>query len=284
MVTSGEGSGRRRRGVGLLLAAALGVGCVAIGSAGGVSATDEPAPRRDKTPPTVTIGYPDEYQSYNPVVIRGKASDNRGVSKVRLLLKRGDNNKYFNGTGWQNEEIWIRADLARPGARSTKWSRKFTLPDVYMYLDVRATDAAGNVSTTQRTSFDMMDPPDLELHDIATNPVALTQGGTGFANISVWNVGEAAYIGRFSVSLDVPTSLTITSAADSDDWTCTIEDHFASCVTDVDVPGGGATPSLTLNLAVAEDATGPANLFSVIVARRQVGEANNSLSHDVDIL
>lgn len=63
----------------------------------------------------------------SPVVIRGQATDDRAITKVKLTVKDRDSGRYWNpATGrWQAAWLWFDTTIARPRARSTEWSFTF---------------------------------------------------------------------------------------------------------------------------------------------------------------
>ena len=74
----------------------------------------------------------------------GTASDGvggTGVVKVEVLLGRGSDGLYYDGSGWVAAATWIEAD------GTTEWTRAFPAAPGDYTITSRATDLAGNVTT-----------------------------------------------------------------------------------------------------------------------------------------
>jgi hypothetical protein len=102
-----------------------------------------------------------------PVTLTGTATDNQGVTSVKVAIKDVTTNKWWTGSGWGG---WARVEtaLADAGATSTDWSYTFTPPQTGSYTySPQAGDAAGNVDQSPPwISFSVYDgaadsePPD----------------------------------------------------------------------------------------------------------------------------
>ncbi len=81
----------------------------------------------DMTPPNVTIVYPGMHQKFetNNIVLKGNASDNRGIREVRVKLNYG---------GWE------------PAEGTSSWSKSLTLRYGANRITVRAIDTSGNIA------------------------------------------------------------------------------------------------------------------------------------------
>lgn len=269
----------RTRAGALIAVAAVSLGALAMASAGTVSAT----PRADTRKPKVTITDM-EVEAYNPVTIRGTASDKVGVKKVRIRLQRADNNKYYNGATWQTKPVWLTTKLGKPGATSTSWKAGFTLPKVFMFLEAQSIDTSGNASLIARSQFRVNAPPDLSVVALATNPEVLVQGTNAYAVVSTLNSGGAEYKKAFRLDVTVPEALTLTSTTASNGWTCTVTDHAARCRFTEGVPSGGNSPSIAFNFTVAEDAPSPVTITAALTAPLQLRPSNDSMSIDVEVV
>ena len=85
-----------------------------------------------------------------PVVISGSATDNEGVTSVRLEIYDRDTVQWWNGAGWQPGRTFVTATLDA-GTTSRTWSYDgFAPPDpqtLPYWMTVRSFDAAGNPSS-----------------------------------------------------------------------------------------------------------------------------------------
>jgi hypothetical protein len=103
---------------------------------------------------SITITTPTVNQSFPslPVIITGRASDTGVVSAVRLAIYRGFpvGGQYWNGTGWQNGYVEVRATLAAMATQDTAWSYSFGGNNNGGRFNVAAVgrDASGNEKYT----------------------------------------------------------------------------------------------------------------------------------------
>ncbi len=79
----------------------------------------------------------------------GTASDTggSGLAAVEVRIQRQSDSHYWNGTSWQTGAVWL------PATGTSPWSRGFTPGDDQYTLSSRATDAAGNVESTDTATF-----------------------------------------------------------------------------------------------------------------------------------
>ena len=112
----------------------------------------------DSTPPTATISFPANNGSYkasayaggcSTVGICGSATDASGVASLRVSIKRGSDNTYWNGSSFSGTtETFNAATLGSPNAGSTGWGYAFALPADGSYtVHVQATDTFGNAQS-----------------------------------------------------------------------------------------------------------------------------------------
>ncbi len=115
----------------------------------------------DNVPPTVSISFPASGGSYTSSAfnrgcstatadICGTASDaGTGVASVQISLRRTSDNTWWNGSAFvAGSQIWV------PATGTTGWSYAFTPAASTSYsLQARATDGAGNSTTTAASSF-----------------------------------------------------------------------------------------------------------------------------------
>jgi beta-glucanase (GH16 family) len=119
----------------VLVTAALAMGAVelAVGTAGAstpidpVSADVRTAERAGvNAAPTTEVLSPSG-PTVGRIVIRGRATDDRAVTKVKVTVKDRGTGRYWNpSTGrWQAEWLWYNASVQRPRSRTTEWSLAF---------------------------------------------------------------------------------------------------------------------------------------------------------------
>ncbi len=115
-----------------------------------VVAAPAPDPEPDNLPSdtSVTTPTPDERLPVGPLTTTGEATDNVGVTEVRVAVfdRNAATNKWLqpNGT-WGPSYSARNAVLASPNATSTTWSLGgITLPVGDYAIDARSFDAAGN--------------------------------------------------------------------------------------------------------------------------------------------
>jgi DNA-binding beta-propeller fold protein YncE len=112
-------------------------------------------PYVDTTAPTTVLTTPTNNASYaSPVSITGTASDDVGVTQVRIAIR---NNAmpytWWNGSGWQSAYTYVLAAMDVPGGASVSWTYAFGPPGPGNFgIQVRSIDAVGNLgaNTTWR--------------------------------------------------------------------------------------------------------------------------------------
>ena len=115
----------------------------------------------DSTTPASSITFPAEGGRYRAATFSagcstaatpdacGTASDTggSGLAAVEVRIQRQSDSQYWNGTSWQAGAAWL------PATGTSPWSRGFTPGDDQYTLSSRATDAAGNVESTDTATF-----------------------------------------------------------------------------------------------------------------------------------
>jgi hypothetical protein len=141
-----------------------------------------PPPTTDTTRPDGTLLFPAPPPQpaanlpLGTVHFTGNATDNVGVTSVKVALKRNSDGRWWNGSGssatsgFGTTYTTFDAALATPGGTSTGWSWDWTPRTSGAYtITVTARDAAGNVdSSTPSVVFNVTsDPPDTTAPDTA---------------------------------------------------------------------------------------------------------------------
>jgi len=102
----------------------------------------------DVTPPNtaVTTPTPNAVVSAGTVAFSGTATDDRGVTSVRVAIRDTVAKRWLQADGsWTTVYAFRLATLSPPGAASTSWSISVNLPTAGEYaVDARASDAGGN--------------------------------------------------------------------------------------------------------------------------------------------
>jgi tripartite motif-containing protein 71 len=101
----------------------------------------------DTSAPTTTLSTPTNGQSFllGPISISGSASDDVGVTQVRVSIRNNATLQWWNGSTW-GAFAYVPATLLTPGGTTTSWSYSFTPSATGSYgIQVRSVDAAGNV-------------------------------------------------------------------------------------------------------------------------------------------
>ncbi len=116
-------------------------------------------PRRliiDTCPPSSAVVFPSQDRYYNEITsINGIATDGincTGTSKVELMIKNNNFDRYWSGSNWVNVTTWVTAEVSEDieGSLGEKqWSydaTNITWTSGYRYfIQSRARDVAGNV-------------------------------------------------------------------------------------------------------------------------------------------
>jgi hypothetical protein len=83
------------------------------------------------------------------IVFAGTATDDRGVARVDVAIKRADTNQWLRLDGTWGVFQWLPASLASPSATSTGWTYDWTSAFAGAFtVQVRATDGAANIDPT----------------------------------------------------------------------------------------------------------------------------------------
>jgi hypothetical protein len=122
----------------------------------------------DTVPPVSSMHLSaDEIVLSNTVVVSGTAYDyppGTGVNKVELSIFRADDEKYWDGDSWEDDETWLLA------SGTTAWTLDcggITWDDGSPYaIQSRATDNAGNVETP----IGSLTTPDLQAPSLIAPP------------------------------------------------------------------------------------------------------------------
>ncbi|MGB0100782.1 MAG: SMP-30/gluconolactonase/LRE family protein [Nocardioides sp.] len=103
----------------------------------------------DSATPTAAIQAPSANAAVSaPVTFTGSAWDDTGVANVKLGIKQGGTNLWWNGTGWQAQATKVTATLSQPGGTTTSWT--YTLPAAppgSYGFSTDVTDLAGKAGT-----------------------------------------------------------------------------------------------------------------------------------------
>ncbi|MDI6795148.1 MAG: Ig-like domain-containing protein, partial [bacterium] len=110
-------------------------------------ATNQEAPgdsvsfRLDTSRPGSTITNPQDGVIYSALSnITGTATDNQGVNKVEISIRRGTDDRYWDGSNWVVTETWLLT------TGTTNWSDSWPIVDEGTYtIRSKATDNSGNV-------------------------------------------------------------------------------------------------------------------------------------------
>ena len=162
------------------------------------TAPDTQAPNPGITVPSANQNFP-----LGPVITSGSATDNVGVTQVRVAIKNKATNQWWTGSAWQSGFVWGgNATLGSPGAPTTSWSYTFAVPANGSYaIEARADDAAGNFTATPLVSFTVTSSaPDTQAPNPTTNvpsnnqtfsPGLIIMGGNATDNVGVTRVRAA---------------------------------------------------------------------------------------------
>jgi dienelactone hydrolase len=149
--------------------------------------------------PNATIASPTANQTVvttSQVSIRGQATDDAGVSRASVAIRRSDTGQYLRADRtWSAGLVWLTASLAAPGARSSSFTYAWLTPPPGRYsVTAQAWDAGNHTDGTRPTvSFTVAStPPDttkptLSISTPSTNQViaALNVPVTGSSSDNV---------------------------------------------------------------------------------------------------
>jgi hypothetical protein len=183
---------------------AVDISSIASATTPSVSFTTAGSPG-DVLPPTPTLTAPamDASVPSGPVTIQGNAGDNVGVTQAQLSIRDRATNRWFDpatGTFVNGPQIWFATSLGTPGGVETTWSYVFTQASAgsgSYYATARASDAAGNQSTTMPfTRFTVSGPPDTTAPDttiaVPTSGQSCGLGTVSMSGSASDNVGVSA--------------------------------------------------------------------------------------------
>jgi hypothetical protein len=106
--------------------------------------------------PNVTITSPtanQRLQLASHIQFRGAATDNSGVTRAAIALRRTDTGRYLqtNGT-WGTSLAWLNASTSPPGGTSVSWTYTWAAPFAGSFsLTAQAWDAGNRSDTTRPT-------------------------------------------------------------------------------------------------------------------------------------
>ena len=156
---------------------------------------DTVAPDTSITAPTAGQAVP-----AGTVGIAGSATDNVGVTTVRVSVRDDGTNLWWNGAAWVGSQQWLAASVFSPGGPSTGWSYSWASPGPGDYTAfARATDAGANVDDSPASRAFTVLPPDITVptttisspvNSSTSNPPILT-AGTAADDVSVASVRVA---------------------------------------------------------------------------------------------
>ena len=110
-----------------------------------------PPPTPDTVAPDSTVTTPAANATVpsGAVTCTGTASDDRGVTEVRVGIRDRDAGQWLQANGtWASGYAYRQASLSAPGGTSTDWSLTVNLGPGRYACDARARDAAGNIDPT----------------------------------------------------------------------------------------------------------------------------------------
>jgi DNA-binding beta-propeller fold protein YncE len=218
----------------------------------------------DSANPNGLVSKPsnDEVFSSAPIDIDGTATDDVGVTNVRVELRNVASGLYWNGTAWQAISVPLEATLATPMGTSTTWSLPFSPPAAGQFsIRVTAVDAAGKVDPTRPFVRFSYSPPATDTS--APNGTISTPGPNAILPLASVNFAGAATDDVGVAEVQVAIRNTTTSRWwNGSGW----QTAFASFATTLSAPGAPSsdwtyqwTPPSTGNYAVqvlAADAAG----------------------------
>jgi beta-glucanase (GH16 family) len=112
----------------VLVAVGLSVGAVDLGVAPGALAAAPVGSNRGaaNAAPVTEVLAPGS-PTGSPVVVRGRATDDRAITKVKLTVKDRTTGRYWNPTTrkWQARWLWFDTTVVVPRARTTEWTFRF---------------------------------------------------------------------------------------------------------------------------------------------------------------
>jgi len=111
----------------------------------------------DPAPPSTSILAPTGAVklSNKRQLVHGISTDDDGISKIEIAIKRQSDDAFWNGTGWQSAENWLECKLVSGKAvREAAWHYSWLPPSGEAgdyQISARATDSNGSIETTPET-------------------------------------------------------------------------------------------------------------------------------------
>jgi fermentation-respiration switch protein FrsA (DUF1100 family) len=235
--------------------------------------------------PNVTITSPTANQTIvtaPQVSLRGQATDDAGVSRASVAVRRSDTGQYLRADRtWGSGLVWLTASLAAPGARSSGFTFVWASPATGRYsLTAQAWDAGNRSDATRPTvnftvALTLPDTtrPTSSISTPTTNQViaslSVPIAGSSSDNVGVrvvefairnrannlyWRTdGTWGAIAYFPTTLAVPDA---TSTGWSGSWSAPFAGDFSAGVRARDIAGNVST-TIWRNFTVAPP--GPGN-------------------------
>ena len=195
-----------------------------------------PPPALDTTRPDGTLTFPTvgAQLPYTTVEFAGQATDNVGVTSVRVALRRLSDGRWWNGSatgsGFSTGFAWFETTLDTPGGLSTGWTWPWTPRAAGNYrILVQARDGAGNTDNSMpNVDFTVTSsPPDTVAPDTVlstptegesfpTGPVSITGSATDniavdSVQVRIVNGGGEYWTGSGWSTLDASVNATLAS-------------------------------------------------------------------------
>ncbi|HYX12763.1 MAG TPA: hypothetical protein VE944_00030 [Nostoc sp.] len=128
---------------------------------------------------------------------------------------------------------------------------------------------------TKGTTITAIDPPDLTITKSHTGD--FTQGGNGTYNLTAKNSGSSPTLQPVTVVDDLPTGLTPTTASGTG-WTCTVSGQKVTCTRSDTLASGASYPAISLNVAVASNASSSLTNVANVSGGGETNITNNNAS------
>ncbi|MBW4423032.1 MAG: DUF11 domain-containing protein [Nostoc desertorum CM1-VF14] len=128
---------------------------------------------------------------------------------------------------------------------------------------------------TKGTTITAIDPPDLTITKSHTGN--FTQGGSGTYNLTAKNSGSSPTLQPVTVVDDLPTGLTPTTASGTG-WTCTVSGQKVTCTRSDILAAGASYPAISLNVAVASNASSSLTNVANVSGGGETNTTNNNAS------
>lgn len=216
-----------------------------------------PPPANDVTRPNGLLTFPAAPPApaanlpLGAMTFAGTATDNVGVTSVRVALKRNSDGRWWtgspSGSGFGTTYTTFEATLATPGGTTTDWSWPWTPRAAGAYtIQVTARDAAGNADNSiPNVVFNVTSetpdtvPPETEITapddgaTVPTGPVAISGTATDDRTVSavrlrITNSGGMYWNGSAWSSTASTVNAPVSGTAPSFTWTYTLPPAAAS--------------------------------------------------------